>query len=313
MKKTKISEIKVFAPATAANLACGFDVFGLALAAPGDFVQMRLNNSHAIRILKISGDHGMLSMNPDENTVSVSVRALLDKLEIKQGFDIILRKKMPLGSGMGSSAASAVAGVFAANQLLGQPFSKTELVRFAMEGERIACGSAHADNVGPSMLGGICLVRSNDPLDIISLPVPPQLFVVLVHPHINVLTRDSRAVLPAAVPLKAATSQWANTAAFVAGLFNNDYSLIGKSVVDHVAEPHRARLIPGFDEVKKAALENGALACSISGSGPSVFALVKGEAGCQKLARAMRKGFSSLNIGSEVYISRVNKKGVSIV
>jgi homoserine kinase len=310
MAKKNLHSISVFAPATVANLACGFDVMGLAIDSPGDEVRVEFNRTKEIRIRKISGDGGKLSLDALKNTAAVSIKALIDDLHIDQGFDIYIKKKMPLGSGLGSSAASSVAGVFAANELLGKPYSRRELVPFAMEGERIACGSAHADNVAPSMMGGIVLIRSYQPLDIISLPVPKKLMLVVVHPEVEVLTKDSRAVLPRKIDMSTGISQWANTAAFTAGLYTNDFDLIARSVVDHVAEPHRAALIPYFEEVKSAALFAGAVACSISGSGPSVFAMAEGKKEADEIAYAMKYQFKKHKIKCTAYISAVNTKGV---
>lgn len=301
--------IKVFAPASVSNLGCGFDIFGLAIDRPGDEITVRWNKSGITCIKKITGDSGRLPLEANRNTAGVAVAAMLKQLGEKRGVDIIINKKMPLGSGLGSSAASAVAAAYAVNLLLGKPFSKSELIPFAMEGERIACGSAHADNAAPSMLGGIVLVRSLQPLDIIELPVPKKLKVVVIHPHVEVLTKDARAVLKGNIPLKTAVSQWANTAALVAALYKNDFDLLGKAVTDYVAEPARAALIPSFYNVKEAALQSGALACSISGSGPSVFALCNGNE--NKIAAAMKKVFQKAGIKSEAYISAVNKRGVN--
>ena len=309
----KNSSIRVFAPATVGNVGCGFDIMGLAVDNPGDEVVLTENNSEKLVIKKITGDDGRLSYNINKNTVSVSIHAFLKHYGIKQGFDIVLNKKMPLGSGLGSSAASAVAGVYAANMLLGNAFKKSELIPFAMEGERVACGSAHADNVAPCMLGGIVLIRSNQPLDLISLPSPEQLFITIVHPHVEVLTKDARAVLKKKVPLKDGVQQWANTAAFVAGLYQENFELIGRAVTDVIAEPYRADLIPQFYKVKEAALENGAIASSISGSGPSIFALSKGSRSCRDIAKAMSKKFSAAKINSDVFISAINNTGVKVI
>jgi homoserine kinase len=308
-----MKQVHVFAPATVANLSCGFDVMGLAIEQPGDEIILSLNNEEKIIIKKITGDGGKLSYNPKKNTASVPIQAMLDKIGSRQGFDIILKKKMPLGSGLGSSAASSVSGVFAANNLLGKPFSKIELVRFAMLGEKIASGSAHADNVAPCMLGGIVLIRSYHPLDIIQLPVPGNLYLVVIHPRVEVLTKDARAVLKKKVPLKLAIKQWGNTAAFTAGLFANDLNLVGRSVEDHIAEPYRAGLIPYFNEVKMAAIENGALASGISGSGPSIFAMCEGSKLTKNISQAMKKIFTKNKIKSEIYISSVNKNGAKIL
>jgi homoserine kinase len=306
-------KITVFAPATVANLGCGFDAMGLAIDAPGDELTLEFNNLKSLRIQKISGDRKKLSYDIKKNTASVAIQSLLDALEINQGFDIYLKKKMPLGSGLGSSAASAAAGAFAVNELLGRPFSKMELVRFAMAGEKIASGAAHADNAAPSLLGGIVLIRSYEPLEIISLPVPNKLLIVVVHPDVEVLTKNARAVLPKSFPMKDGIAQWSNTAALVAGLYSNDYELIGRSITDHIAEPYRSRLIPGFSEVKLAALSHGAIGCSISGSGPSVFALCTGKKNAEAIAKVMQKEFSKKKIKSVSYISGVNKKGVSVI
>jgi homoserine kinase len=218
-----------------------------------------------------------------------------------------------LGSGLGSSAASAVAGAFAVNELLGGPYTKNELVRFAMAGEKVASGAEHADNVSPSLLGGIVLIRSYHPLEVISLPVPSKLIVIVVHPEVEVLTKSARAILPKQIPLTDAIAQWSNTAAFTKGLFTNDYALIGRSVTDRIAEPRRAKLIPNFENVKHAAILNGALACSISGSGPSVFALCDGKKRAKKIANAMKKEFSAKKIKSISYISHINQRGVIVI
>lgn len=310
MAKRSDYSINVFAPATVANIACGFDVMGLAIDSPGDEVRVEFNRTKEIRIRKITGDGGKLSLDPAKNTAAVSIQALIDDLHIDQGFDIYIKKKMPLGSGLGSSAASSVAGVFAANELLGRPYSRRELVPFAMEGERIACGSAHADNVAPSMMGGIVLVRSYAPLDLISLPSPKKLMIVVVHPQVEVLTKDSRAVLPKKIDMSTGIAQWANTAALTAGLYSNDFDLIGRAVVDHVAEPFRASLIPHFEDVKNAAMFCGALACSISGSGPSIFALAEGKKAAEEIAYGMQMQFKKNKIKNTAYISAVNTKGV---
>lgn len=310
--KSKKKKIKVFAPATVANLACGFDVMGLAVNEPGDEVSLELNDSGRLRILKITGDGGKLSLDASKNTVTVSILNMLKHLGKTQGADIILRKIMPLGSGLGSSAASSVAGVFAMNEVLGRPFSRMDLVPFAMEGERIACGAAHADNVAPCMLGGIVLIRSYSPLEIISLPVPKKLFVAIIHPHVEVMTRDARAVLPKKIPLKTGIQQWANTAALVAGLYSSDYALIGRSVEDHIAEPARAVLLPHFLELKETVMNAGALACSISGSGPSVFAFCEGEEKAKIIAATMKKFYTKKKIGSESFVSKVNNTGVKV-
>ncbi len=306
-------KVTVFAPATVANLGCGFDAMGLAIAAPGDELTLIANDSRKLIIRSITGDNKKLSLDPKKNTAGVAIQALLHALELKKGFDIYLKKKMPLGSGLGSSAASAVAGVFALNELFGRPFSRKELIPFAMAGEKIASGAAHADNAAPCMLGGIVLVRSYDPFEVISLPSPGKLLVVVVHPDVEVLTKNSRAVLPEKIPMKDGIAQWSNTAALVSGLYTNDYGLIGRSVSDHVAEPYRAELIPCFTDVKAAALQQGALGCSISGSGPSIFAFCEGKKSAETVAKAMQAEFRKKKIRNTAYISTVNQKGVRVI
>ncbi len=305
--------IKVFAPATVANVSCGFDVLGFAVENPGDEVILRLKDKPGITISKITGDEGRLSTAPNKNTVGVSIQQFLKHVQVKQGIDIELTKKMPLGSGLGSSAASAVAGVFAVNQLLGMPMTQQELLPFAMEGERIACGSAHADNVAPSLLGGFVLIRSYDPLDVIKIDIPAKLYCTIVHPHVEVQTRDARDILRKQIPLKDAIIQWGNVAGLIAGLMKPDYDLIGRSMQDVIIEPVRSILIPGFAEVKKSALDAGALGCGISGSGPSIFALSKDKGIADYVGDCMSRVFTNLNIGSEVYVSKINNSGPQIL
>ena len=303
-----MKSIRVFAPASVSNLGCGFDIFGLAIDKPGDEVTVSWSKTGETFIRKIDGAGNLLPLEVSKNTAGVAVQMFLKTVGEKRGIEIAIKKKMPLGSGLGSSAASAVAAVFAANMLLGKPYSRKDLIPFAMEGERVACGTAHADNVAPSLLGGIVLVRSLDPLDVIQLPVPKNLNIVVVHPHVEVLTKDSRAVLKKNILLKKAVMQWANTAAFVSALYENDLAALGRSVMDYVAEPARAGLIPSFYQVKDAAMHHGALACSISGSGPSVFALCHRNE--KEVAAAMRKEFQKAGIRSDVFVSKVNKAGV---
>lgn len=303
--------VTAFAPATVANIACGFDVLGLAIEKLGDEVTVSFNTTNQVVIKKITGFGKNLPTDAKLNTASVAIQAMLNALNEKRGIDIVLKKNMPLSSGLGSSASSAAAAVYAANVLLGNPYSKQQLVTFAMEGERIACGIAHADNVAPSLMGGIVLVQSTNPINVIALHVPKKLSVVVIHPHIELKTKDSRAVLPKNILLKTATKQWGNTAAFVASLYKEDFILMKDAVVDLVAEPHRAKLIPCFDDVKNAALTNGAIACSISGSGPSIFALCsKNE---NEIAKAMQAEYKKMKIKSDLFISPVNRVGATVI
>ena len=308
-----MESIKVFAPATVANVACGFDIFGFAVDAPGDEVIVRKRDDKQIIITKISGDEGKLTYDASKNAVTVPILAYLKKTGIEQGFDLELHKKMPLGSGLGSSSASSVAGVFAVNEILGKPFPTKSLLPFSMEGERIACGSAHADNVAPALMGGFVVIRSYNPLDIFNVPTPSELFVTIVHPDIEVNTKDARYILRNEVSMKNTIAQMGNVAGMIAGLMQSDYDLIARSMVDFIIEPVRAILIPEFWEVKNAALEAGALGCSISGAGPSVFAFSKGLETAEKVAMAMKIAFEKASIHCEAYVSGVNQQGPKVI
>ena len=308
-----MDSLRVFAPATVANVAAGFDILGFAVNAPGDAVTVRKTDSDDVVISSISGDNGKLPTDPQKNTASIVIIKLLEHLGIQQGFEIELEKKMPLGSGMGSSAASAVAAVYAANQLLDNPLSPMELLPFAMEGERTACGAAHADNVGPSLLGGFVLIRSYDPLDVVTIPTPESLYCTLLHPQIEVMTDDARKILRKHILLKDAITQWGNVAGLMAGLTMSDYELIGRSMHDVIIEPVRSLLIPGYDEIKQAAIDAGALGCSISGSGPSLFALSTSEDLANSAGTAMQEACNQNEIESELYVSPINKQGPKIL
>ncbi|WP_254561739.1 homoserine kinase [Dyadobacter diqingensis] len=302
--------IKVFAPATVANVSCGFDIFGFAIEEPGDVVEIQRRDEPGVVIKDIFGDEGRLPRKAEKNTVTGVMLHLLKHLGINDfGCEVTLHKNMPLGSGMGSSAASAVAGVIAMNELLGCPLSRTELLPFAMEGERIASGSAHADNVGPALLGGFVIIRSYAPLDIFSIPVPKDLYCTLVHPDIEINTKDARYILRDEVSLKNTISQMGNVAGLVAGLMKEDYDLISRSMVDVIIEPVRSILIPEFNFVKQAALDNGALGCSISGSGPSMFALSRGVDNARKVGEVMKQTFLNAGIESSSHVSLINQGG----
>ncbi len=308
-----MKSIKAFAPATVANVSCGFDVFGFAVEQPGDEVELTLTNGEGVVIRDIVGDDGRLPREPEKNTCGVAVMAMLKALDSDQGIEITLRKNLPLGSGMGSSAASAAAALAGLNHLLNEPFSKHELLPFAMEAERVACGSAHADNVAPSLLGGFVLIRGYSPLDVVSIPTPENLFCTLIHPHLELKTSDSRQVLRNSIPLKDAITQWGNIAGLVAGLMKPDFGLIGRSLKDVVAEPVRSLLIPGFDIVKEKAIEAGALGCGISGSGPTIFALSTERELALRIGKKVQKEFLNYKLESEIYVSRVNTKGARVV
>lgn len=308
-----MNEIKLFCPATIANLNCGFDVMGLCLDGIGDEMIIRKSAEKGIRITKIEGAD--LPYETNKNVAGVAAEAIYEAAQNKQaidcGFEIEINKILKLGSGIGSSSASAAGAVFGVNELLGQPFSRNELVYFAMKGEVVASGSEHADNVAPCLLGGFTLVRGYNPLDLIRIESPSDLFAVVLHPHIEVKTSDARAVLQPMIPLKNAITQTGNLGGLIAGLYTNDYELIGRSLTDVIIEPLRKHLIPNFDGVKNAALENGALGAGISGAGPSIFALCKGKESAEKVAQAMKESYTYTGIDFNLHVSRINPYGVS--
>ncbi len=309
-----MKSIRAFAPATCANVACGFDILGFAVENPGDEVKVTLVDRPGVVIKSIKGDEGKLSYESDKNTVSLVIQQYLSAINRHDvGVEIELTKHMPLKSGLGSSAASSVVGVYALNKLLGEPLTDKDLLPFAMEGEFLACGSAHADNVAPALLGGFVLVRSYDPLDVIQLPTPKKLWATIVHPHIEVKTKDARSILRKDIKLKDAVVQWGNVAGLVTGLLKEDYDLIGRSLQDVIVEPIRSLLIPGFETAKAKAMRAGALGCSISGSGPSIFALSLDKEAAQKIGKEMTAVFDDLNVESEVYISKVSEQGPRIL
>ncbi|NTU52174.1 MAG: homoserine kinase [Chlorobiaceae bacterium] len=314
-----------FASATVGNVACGFDVLGFAITEPGDEVVLTLHADRKsdcpVSITAIEGDGGALPLDPRKNTSSFVVLKLLEYLRTSRGIsfdghiDLVLKKNLPLSSGMGSSAASAAAALIAANELLGSPCTRMELVHFAIEGERVACGSAHADNAAPAILGNFILIRSYHPLDLITIKPPKNLFCSLVHPHTELKTSFARSVLPKTIPLSTATQQWGNVGALISGLLMEDYDLIGRALVDVIAEPKRAPLIPGFYDVKQAALDSGALGCSIAGSGPSVFAFSSSKITAEKVGVAMREAFlhSKAKLLSDMWVSPICSQGARTI
>lgn len=309
----EMKTVRAFAPATVANVSCGFDVFGFAVDSPGDEVMLTLSDTPGVRMKMIEGDGGRLPMEAERNTAGVAVIAFLKAINRELGVDIILKKNLPLGSGMGSSAASSVAALVGINHLLGNPFTKNELLPFAMEAERIACGSAHADNVAPSLLGGFVLIRGYDPLDVVNIPIPDNLYCTLIHPHLELNTQDSRQVLRMNISLKDAVTQWGNIAGLVAGLMKPDYDLISRSLKDVIAEPIRSLLIPGYDRIKEKARENGALGSGISGSGPTIFALSTDEEIATRVGKLISDEFGKIHLSSEIYVSRINPKGAMVL
>ena len=308
------NSVSAYAPATVANVCCAFDVLGFAVDKPGDIVTVSKTDSPKnISIKSITGDNGKLPLDPKKNTASVAVQEFLNFLKIDTGISITIDKKMPLGSGLGSSAASSVAALFAINELFNKPLSREELLPFAIKAESIACGAAHADNVAPALFGGFILIRNNSPLDITQIPSPENLYSSIVHPKIEVNTRDARKILKQEIPLTKATKQWANIAGLIAGLYRSDYDLISRSLEDHIFEEHRKILIPGFDKIKKKALQSGALGCGISGSGPSVFALSTSEKEANKIAKNMSLAFTEEGVESNSFVSKINNTGPKIL
>lgn len=305
--------IKAFAPASIGNLGVGFDIFGMAIERPGDEVIAHKSDTPGLRITRITGANGKLPYAVEQNTAGVAALRLLEHLgETSCGIELEIHKKMPLGSGLGSSAASAVAAVMAVSELLRSGLSKRDLLPFACAGEQVASGGFHADNVAPSLLGGIILIRDNATLDVHRLHVPRGLYATVVYPHLQVLTREARAILKADVPLADYVRQSANVAGFVVGCYTGDVPLIGRSLRDDIIEPQRARLITGFYDVQAAAIEEGVLGCSISGSGPSVFALSANSLIAENSGQAMQRAFAKHGIESDVFISPVNQEGAVI-
>jgi homoserine kinase len=308
------SSIKVFAPATVANVVCGFDVLGFAVNEPGDEVVMRVTDKPGIIISKITGDNGRLPLDPAKNTVSVSVQHYLQSINRTDiGLDIELHKKMPIGSGLGSSSASTVAGLFAARTLLGDEADVVKLLPFAMKGEEMACGHGHADNVAPALMGGFVLIRSYEPLDIVRLPHPEELYCAIVFPDVDVPTREARQIIRNKIQMKDAVTQWGNIAGLVSGLFMNDIDLIGRSMKDILVEPVRSMLIPDFYKMREMAMEMGAVSFGISGSGPSVFAFTRGEETAKQITRKLQQHLTGIDIGSNTYISDINDQGPKVI
>lgn len=302
--------VKVSCPATVANLVCGFDVLGMCLNNPADIMEVTLLDKREILIR--AADGYPLPSDPALNTAGAPLIEMLKEIDEEIGFDVVIHKHIKPGSGLGSSAASAAGAVVAANHLLNQRFSNQDLLRFAMFGEKVASGVKHADNVAPCIYGGITLIRSIHPLDVIAIPAPP-LYVTVVHPQIEVKTSDARQILRKEVLLKDAIRQWGNIAGLVAGFVKNDYDLIGRSLEDVIIEPVRSILIPGFDQVKKQCKEAGALGGGISGSGPSLFMLNKEEKIALENEKIMQEVFTSLGIEYRTYVTTVNSNGVTLL
>ena len=303
--------LKIFAPATVANVSCGFDSLGFAVDSLGDEMTFTKTKEKGVKITVITGAD--LTFDIDKNAASAVVKKLLNEANANFGISLTIHKGFSPGSGLGSSAASAAGAAFGANQLLGNPFTELELTKFAMFGEEVACGTPIADNVSAAIFGGFVLVRSYKPLEIIKLPVPSALRVVAIHPQIEVKTKDAREVLPKEIPLKDAVIQWANVGGLISGLHSSDYNLISNSLVDIIVEPARKNLIPFFDKVKESAMAAGALGAGISGSGPTIFALCKGDESAKNVYKSIKKSYSNTGINFELFISEINQEGIKIL
>jgi homoserine kinase len=308
-----MESVTAFAPATVSNVACGFDVLGFALAEPGDEVTASFMPS-GVRVDDIANDDGRLPREASKNTAGVAAQALLRALGERRGVALRIRKGLPLSSGLGGSAASAVAAVVAVDALIGARTPMDTLLACAFEGERDAAGAAHADNIAPCLYGGFVLVRQPDPPDIVRLPVPAELVAVVVHPDLEIETARARAILGTTVPLADAIRQWANLGALVDALHRGDFALLARSLEDTIAEPRRAPLVPGFAAIKRSALESGALGCSLSGSGPSLFALCRGADVAARVAGAMVASVKT-HVGGEphVFVSPIAPRGARVV
>jgi homoserine kinase len=307
------NSIKVYATGSVANVSCGFDCLGYSIENPGDEIEIYQNNSGKIEISMSGIQAEKISTIPENNTAGKAIISMLSELNKDVGFTVHIKKGIPPGSGIGSSASSAVGAIFGVNQLLGNPLNPNELIIHAMAGEAVASGGFHADNVAPSLFGGMVLIRNYEPLDIIQIPIPGKLWSTVILPEYVVNTRDARDMLPNSVSLKLAVEQAGNLAGFTLGFANSDYDLISRSMEDLFAEPVRKELIPGFKRVKSSALENGAIGCGISGSGPSMFAFSIDKESAMKIAEGMQDSFKKSGLNSKTYVSKINQNPPQIL
>ncbi|MBE7697784.1 homoserine kinase [Tenacibaculum finnmarkense] len=304
--------IKIFAPATVANVSCGFDAMGFAVEKMGDEMTFTKTAEKGVKITEITGAKN-LTFDATKNAAGVVALAMLEKHPVDFGIEITMHKGFSPGSGLGSSAASSAGAAFGVNELLNKPFSQLEITKFSMLGEQAACGTAIVDNVSAAIYGGFVLVRNYEPLDIVKLPVPKKLRLVAIHPQIEIKTKDAREVLPKDIPLKTAVIQWSNLGGLVSGLHTNNYQLISDSLTDAIAEPARKHLIPHFDLVKNEAIKAGALGAGISGSGPTIFALCKGKKTAKKVKEAIQNAYADKNIDFTLFSSKINTQGIKIL
>jgi len=306
-----MKKVRVFAPASIANMGCGFDVIGLALDEVGDILEITMSEGDGLNITNKSGVP--LPEDPEKNVITPVIKSFLEKMNCKARIDVTICEKIYPGSGIGSSAASSAAAAFGMNELFGCPLSEEEVVICAMEGENLASGGYHADNAAPAVMGGIVLIRGYEPLDIIHLPIPGNFYCAVVHPHLVVSTKQAREILPKAVPMHDAVRQWGNVGGLIAGLYSGNISLVGRSMQDHVAEPYRKQFIPEYDALKDKVLGKGALAFNISGSGPSVFALCDHKSSADEAGKVMKEHFTSHGVDCEVYVVKVSNKGAKLM
>lgn len=305
-----MKSITLHAPATIANLVCGFDIIGMCLQEPYDVMTLEMQDQPGLVIEHL--DDFNLPLSPEKNVAGGALLALMKELSPSIGFKLIIDKKIMPGSGLGSSAASATGAVLAANRLLGSPFSNEQLLQFAMCGEKIASGVKHADNLAPCLLGGVTLIRSIHPLDVINIPAP-ELHIAVVHPQIEVKTSDARRILKKEVPLRSAIQQWGNIGGLIAGLMKGDHDLIGRSLEDVIIEPMRNILIPGFEEVKHRSLQAGALGGGIAGSGPSIFMLCSNHVTANAVEQEMKSIYETIGVDAKTYVTQLDLTGIHII
>tara|TARA_Y100000816_G_C26105850_1_gene587670 strand:+ start:2630 stop:3556 length:927 start_codon:yes stop_codon:yes gene_type:complete len=303
-----MDQIKVFSPATVSNVACGFDILGFPIETIGDEMTVKKTKKKSLVISDISGYSVPYAV--DKNVSTIAAKKMIEYLKPNCGFDFNIKKNIIPGSGIGSSGSSASASVYAINKLLGSPLKESELIKFAMKGELASSITEHADNVAPALMGGLVMVKSISPLEILKLPTPKELYCFVINPKIEVKTSYSREILPEKVRLRDATKQVSSFGSFVHSLHTEDYELLGRSLNDYLIEKHRKKLIPLFDEIKGIALKNSALGCSISGSGPSVFALTKGIEKANKINKLVSKLYKTSGYDFSTYVSKISEKGV---
>jgi len=305
-----MNKVKVKAPATVANLSCGYDILGVCLDGPFDEIEISKIKENKIIIEPMKSDFSDIPTDPKKNTGGLPAILIHEKLKLNHGFNIKIKKGIPLFGGLGSSAATAAGVVYGINKLLDNPFSMDEMVNYALEGEKISSKTPHADNIGPCLLGGLVLIKSMNPLDLINIPIG-GLYISVIHPEIRISTQMAREILPNSIKMHDAVKQWSNIAGLTYGFTVNDYSVIKRSMEDVIIEPVRSKLIPGFDKIKSSAIKEGAIGCSISGSGPSIFAISKNVKDAEKVLIAMEKEAGNFSYLFHSYISPINHSGVT--